>query len=447
MIFNSFSEIFEYRKNSELPALLFDFSGSKMFITYQRFYFEVMRLAEKAKKQNISRELVVCSNDEKTVIRIFADIIAGIDVVTADKTLSEDALSEIFTASKCDSVFAVDYEQRKSLLPKLYKSSENIKKEKKENNKARLVFFTSTANGNPRGAVISQKALLSASDCLQDSVHAGENDIILSSLPVSHAFGFVCAILWGLCSGSCIALSKNISDEKNPNYFRPTILPASPAALKKLIKTDGFNDNLKTVIVAASLLPKNIASELKDRDINLKIVYGMTELSGIAAASCLEDDPYRLKACGNNKIEFEGDGEIKVKSDNLMDCYIDGTMPTDKDGYFLTGDIGEKYFDGSFKFKCSKKDIIILSDGTKIHCEEYEEKLRNILSSDELCIIDQNGSPALVVSDKIDMIAAISAVKKLNGTLSKNGQIKAAVSFHGVLPRDETGRIQKWKLS
>ena len=126
----------------------------------------------------------------------------------------------------------------------------------------------------------------------------GEGDKILCVLPLSHVFGFVCSLLWGLAYGATIALCSDVRDMfAAPAKFRPTILPAVPSIVEAMVRYNTLNPELKTVLIGAAPCSPEIADKLREKGVDTYFGYGLTETSsGIAITQDL-DEPEALYPC------------------------------------------------------------------------------------------------------------------------------------------------------
>lgn len=115
--------------------------------------------------------------------------------------------------------------------------------------------------------------------------------------------------------------------------------------------------------------------------INLKQIYGQTEIAGI---SCIHrDDDIDFTSVGKpingTLVKITEDGEIISKSDAVfLGYYKDekGTAETIRDGWLYSGDAG--YFDENGKLVVidRKKDLMYLSDNTMFSPQFIENKLK-----------------------------------------------------------------------
>ncbi len=140
--------------------------------------------------------------------------------------------------------------------------------------------------------------------------------------------------------------------------------------------------------------------------VNLKQIYGQTEIAGIAVVH--PDDDVRPDTVGKplplTEIKIADDGEILLRSPALMAGYYkneEATRKTIVDGWLKTGDVGEVTSDGHLKIKDRAKEIITLSDGTVIAPQIVQNKLKFSPYIGEAAIIG-SGRPYLVALLNID---------------------------------------------
>jgi long-chain acyl-CoA synthetase len=115
--------------------------------------------------------------------------------------------------------------------------------------------------------------------------------------------------------------------------------------------------------------------------VNLKRIWGMTEVSGIAAVQ--RDGEVRPDAVGrpiaNTEIKIAEDGEILVRTPAMMVGYYkrdDATAEAIRDGWLHTGDVGMFTEDGQLVYLGRMEDMQRLSDGTVFSALFIENMLK-----------------------------------------------------------------------
>lgn len=136
--------------------------------------------------------------------------------------------------------------------------------------------------------------------------------------------------------------------------------------------------------------------------INLKQIYGQTEISGISCIHRVDDIDYTSVGLPieGTEIKITEDNEIISKSDAVFVGYYkdeEATKETVKDGWLYSGDAG--YFDENGKLVVvdRKKYLMYLSDGSMFSPQFIENKLK----------FSPFVKEAVIVGDKRDYITAI----------------------------------------
>ena len=136
-----------------------------------------------------------------------------------------------------------------------------------------------------------------------------------------------------------------------------------------------------------------------------------------------------------------------------MQGYI-GAAPMFDGDRFFTGDLG--WFDekGRLHLKGRKKDVLLMADGTKIFCPEYEEDLEHMTRLPDLGVTMKDGHAVLVAGSlsedpatEADMRAKLlKTVGEYNRSLQRSQQIYDVIIRADSLPRTATGKIKGYEL-
>jgi acyl-CoA synthetase len=259
--------------------------------------------------------------------------------------------------------------------------------------------FTSGTTGTPKCVMHSDNTLLAnARDMVRDWKH-DETSRLLSLSPLSHHIAWVGIAQWLLFGGEFVTddpptgVSKlDWILETEPTYIMgvPTHAMDTLAEMRKRgLEKMG---TVKVFYMAGAPIPPATAQSFVEMGITPQNVYGMTENS--SHHYTWPDDPqaticescgrggkaYRLKIFDpeNPDIEMpQGEvGHIAGKGACLMLGYFDNQKATEesfnKDGWFLSGDLGLIDDDGCLRFVGRLKDIIIRG-GKNIHPKKIED--------------------------------------------------------------------------
>ncbi len=115
--------------------------------------------------------------------------------------------------------------------------------------------------------------------------------------------------------------------------------------------------------------------------VNLKQIYGQTEVSGIAVLH--RDGDIKFQTVGTpipgTEINIDESGEILVRSDSVISGYYrneEATRESLIDGWLHSGDAGYFDDDGHLVVIDRAKDVMTLHDGTKFSPQFIENKLK-----------------------------------------------------------------------
>jgi long-chain acyl-CoA synthetase len=297
-----------------------------------------------------------------------------------------------------------------------------------------VLIFTSGTTGNAKGVMLSHSNLLHNVEAVAVNFAFGPADRFLSVLPLHHTFestgGFLCPLRVGasVCyarglksselredvrsSGATILLGVPLLYEKMLAGIHRGIDDAPPArrllartllfVSRALRRTTGIRAGrrlLAPVRAAAGLARLRLfvsgAARLPDEvfwgfvDIGWPVLegYGLTECSPVVAADRIEHPtpegvgwPVPGVEVRIEDPDADGNGEIAVRGPNVMLGYYrqpEATAEVMRDGWFMTGDLGQLTGDGRLRITGRLKNMIATAAGKKIYPEEIETHIAN----------------------------------------------------------------------
>jgi long-chain acyl-CoA synthetase len=156
--------------------------------------------------------------------------------------------------------------------------------------------------------------------------------------------------------------------------------------------------------------------------------YGLTETTSIISVN----HPFRLgkgsigKVLAGREVELAPDGEILVRGSGVSAGYWTGhdLQPlVSKEGWYGTGDIGERDAAGNLYFKGRKKDVIVTPAGMNVYPEDLEAALRRQPEVKDCIVIalprDGNAEPCAVLILRRGDADPEPVVKRANETLAE----------------------------
>jgi long-chain acyl-CoA synthetase len=141
-----------------------------------------------------------------------------------------------------------------------------------------------------------------------------------------------------------------------------------------------FGGRIKLAITGAAPIDVDILSFFHACGVWVVEGYGMSETSSLSAINTISE--HRLGTVGRPapgcEVKIADDGEILLRSPmNFKGYYRDdeATAQTMRDGWLLSGDLGEVDDDGYLSITGRKKDLIITSSGKNISPSNIENSL------------------------------------------------------------------------
>lgn len=318
--------------------------------------------------------------------------------------------------------------------------------------KGDILFFTSGTTSSNKAVVLTQESLCSSAFNGASLLPLSPNDVLYSCLPLSHVFGFVCSFLWPLSCGASLALSGGIkSFFTDFLFYRPTAVSLVPQMAGFLLAHRLLNPELGLILIGAGDCSESVLSALKAQGIRVSFGYGLTETSSGVALS-LGEDPKAMTVCPKVKAKLGEDGEILLSCPTLVmkGYYKDekATQETFSGAYLKTGDLGKIDENGLLHVIGRKKEMLVLSDGSKVFLPEFEAKLASFLGPgvDFAACLNKIGQVALCVGKAKLGDDYSQAILAFNQTCPYSHRIAQTQYFPNPLPRTQTGKIKRWQL-
>ncbi|HJU15919.1 MAG TPA: AMP-binding protein [Stellaceae bacterium] len=258
-----------------------------------------------------------------------------------------------------------------------------------------LLVYTSGTTGRPKGAVLTQRALLwnaVNSRAMHDLTSA---DHVLTTLPMFHVGGLNIQTVPALYAGARVTLHRRFDPGATLKAIagrRPSLAVFVPAQLQAMIAHPLWPatdlSSLRTIATGSQIVPIPLIAAIEARGVKVIQVYGATETAPIALCQNIHDAEAATGSCGRParhsaarivdeegcELPPGGRGEILVRGPNLMQGYWRDPAASAaalKGGWFHTGDIGHRDAEGRYYVDERKSDVII-SGGENIYPAEIE---------------------------------------------------------------------------
>ena len=424
-------------------ALMYEYEGQISFVSYSELLTTIDSRAAELRSSGKKTVGVLSDGSLECILEIFSALTAGMRIVMLDENLDDETLQQLIVYTDIDSLWG-DEDLVSELTPFLVSPVDGHGKE--------VLFFTSGTTERSKAVVLTESSLMSSAYNGSSVLPLSSDDILLLTLPLAHVFGFICGLIWGLSCGACVAVGRgprHYADDYA--LFKPTAVSLVPMLLGFLVKARAFNPELKTVLIGAGDCPDELINAAKALGKHVCFGYGLTETSSGVALS-VSGDPRAMTICPDFAVTIASDGEILIKGDPcMMKGYYkmpDATEAVLKDGIFSTGDLGFLDEDQKLHITGRKKEMLVLSDGTKVFLPEYEKECRAALLEEDLCILKVGEDICLAICPKqelseSEMIAKLAGV---TGKRPRGQQIKRVIIRNQPLPRTASGKIKRWEL-
>ncbi len=444
MRFGSFVQMLEHYASvsPDSPALYYGTTVRKTCT------FSELKSAVDARAAALSAEGKTClgiftDGSFDCVVTIFAAVQAGLQVVLLDENTPDSVLNDLIRYTDIDALWG-DPDLCEELSPHLTSGVTG--------GAHRILFFTSGTTDRSKAVVLTDGSLMASAFNGGAMLPLSPNDTLLCMLPQNHVFGFVCGLLWGLSMGAAVALGRGARHYADDcAFFRPTALSAVPLLWGFLLKYKAINPELKLVLIGAGDCPKALLDAAKALDIRIAFGYGLTETSSGVALS-VSGDPMAMAVCPDDAITIAPDGEVLITAPT---CMMQGYYKRDadtkavlQDGVLHTGDLGFLDAQNRLHITGRKKEILVLSDGTKLFLPEYERACAAVLGTDELCIALIKDTPTLVLGNQPsgNERAVLEQLAPVLSERPRGQQLKKVLFYGKPLPRTATGKIKRWEL-
>ena len=445
MRFSGFNELLFYwgEHAPKAPAIRYAQNDAIKTCTYSELFDRVTKRAAFLSAEKKQAYGILSDGSFDCVIEIFSSVLSGRRTVLLSENAADEVLLEQVKEAELDALWG-DSDLKAQLEPALT--------ENPEGGTGKLLFFTSGTTSRAKAVVLTDASLMNSAYNGGALLPLDPADTLLCMLPLDHVFGFVCGLLWGLSCRACVALSRGARHyHEDCIYFRPTALSAVPSLLGFLLKYRALNPELKLILIGAGGCPPEILRAAQATDARVCFGYGLTETSSGVALSLGEGDPYAMTVCPDDTIEIADDGEVLITAPTcMMQGYWhkpEDTAEVLKGGVLFTGDLGTFDEAGKLRLTGRKKEMLVLSDGTKLYLPEYEQALSAALDDEVLCVLLIDDQPILVLEGELKDTAPIWAkIRPVLDARPRNQQIKRIEFYEKPLPRTASGKIMRWAI-
>jgi len=233
-----------------------------------------------------------------------------------------------------------------------------------------VILFSSGSEGVPKGIELSYANILSNIKQISSIINADHDDVVLSSLPLFHAFGLAVTTLMPLLEGIPLVCHPDPTDTKNEagliTEHKITLLFTTSTFLRFYTKNPHIQplmlQSLRTVVTGAEQLHPEVRKAFQNKfGIDIFEGYGTTETSPVISVNSPD-----LLLAKEGKVQIgQKIGTVGMPLPGTMVRIVDPKtlkeLPTGEAGLILVG--GPQVMKGYLKNAARTESVISYQDG------------------------------------------------------------------------------------
>lgn len=301
-----------------------------------------------------------------------------------------------------------------------------------------VLIYTSGTTGTAKSVMLTHDNFVSMVESCYSVFRIGKDDVLLSVLPLAHAYEMSLGMLYPFSAGSSVCyltkaptpsvLSKTLAD------VRPTAMLVVPLIIEKVVNNlvlpkirkskvlswmdrnmhgillriigremiKSFGGRLVFLGIGGAKLDVNVEMVLKDAHFPYYIGYGLTECAPLLSIACFKDTvpgsigfPIKGVEMKLHNVNPEtGEGEIIARGRNIMPGYYKDPERTagvfTEGGWFRTNDLASMDKKGRYAIKGRLGNMIVGASGENIYPEEIESIFNKLSYVEDAIVISRN---------------------------------------------------------
>ena len=260
------------------------------------------------------------------------------------------------------------------------------------------IVYTSGTTGRAKGAVLTQESLAANARTLIEAWRITSADRYLAVLPLFHVHGLANGVCSWLASGCRMRLLPRYEHESAPalfEEFQPTLFFGVPTVYVRLLEMGDaaarrVGERMRLFVSGSAPLPAPVFEAFR-----AKFGHAILERYGMTETLMTIGNPYegerrpgtvgrplpgvecRIVGPGGRDVPEGQTGELLVRGPAVFGGYWrqpEATAAAFVDGWFRTGDLGERSADGYVTLRGRATDLVI-SGGFNVYPREIEDVL------------------------------------------------------------------------
>ncbi len=261
-----------------------------------------------------------------------------------------------------------------------------------------LIMCTSGTTGTPKGAMLTEKNIVTNVSDIAAYFNIQRGDTILIARPLYHCAVLTGEFLTALTKGADIRFYSGAFDPaamlKLIDMYKVTAFCGTPTLLRMMARLKKDCGSLRHISVSGECMSKEVGRQIAEAFKSSEVyhIYGLTE--ACPRVSYLPPNKFSeypdfvgvpLKSVSLKIINKDGEkvktgevGALWIKGDNIMAGYYNAPEKTSevlKNGWLCTGDLAVQNASGFLKIM-GRSDDLIIKAGMNIYPQEIEGTLK-----------------------------------------------------------------------
>ncbi|HLE61782.1 MAG TPA: AMP-binding protein, partial [Pyrinomonadaceae bacterium] len=307
-----------------------------------------------------------------------------------------------------------------------------------------VLLYTSGTTGAPKAVPLTHGNIYAESDKVQEVMRISEKEVVLSLLPLFHAYSQIVNLWLATIAGARVVYLTELSGagiEKGLRKVGATALVGVPRlwylfhkkiwdavrgrnaltrilfrvmlALNGLLRDwfglnagrfffqsihQSFGGKLRLAVSGGASFDEDVARDFHRLGFTILQGYGLTETSGAATVTRFEDNKIGSVGTPLNGVDVkidepndEGVGEVLIRGPVVMSGYYKNAEADREvftsDGWFRSGDLGRLDKQGHLYIVGRKKDVVKLPSGKNVFPEDVEAHYERSPFVSEVCVL------------------------------------------------------------
>lgn len=261
-----------------------------------------------------------------------------------------------------------------------------------------VIIYTSGTTGRPKGAMLTHRNLLANIDSCLGVFDVGPEDVLMSALPLFHAFAAMVFLLLPMKVSARVQLMERFLPSSTLQMLEEsgaTLFGGVPSMFGLMLQVPPEHrprlDALRICVCGGAPLPPEVWAAFEQAfDVSLVEGYGLTEASPVVSVN----PPYGTRKPGSIGLPLPGIevkivdekgrgvpagtiGELALRGGNVMKGYLNRPTETKaiiRSNWLFTGDLARTDEDGYLYIVGRKKEMMIVG-GLNVYPGEVERVL------------------------------------------------------------------------